>query len=584
MKKILTLIAAAAISVGAVAQEQAPAFPGAEGHGRYVTGGRGGKIVHVTNLNDSGAGSLRQAVSGNDKKIVVFDVCGYIDLKSDLKIGSNTTIAGQTAPGQGITVRYYTIRPDADNIIVRFIRFRRSEVKDVNDGADAIWTRYYTGIIFDHCSMSWSIDEIASFYDNNNFTMQWCVLSECLNNAGHDKGAHGYGGIWGGWLASFHHNMIAHISNRGPRFNGGRYMTDKYKNNKLYSQYKWANSVQAENVDYRNCVLYDGDGSCYGGPGGGQINMVNNYYKGGPQKKSTWNRITTVSAGTSGNSTKAALYDMTSRYYINGNYAISNDGKTKYPNRDWAGVTYDNGILSQGGERYTPDNNNFFAADVERFTINGKQYVKIKMDSPAPAGEVTTHSAETAFEKVLAHAGASLNRDACDIRYAEEARTGTAQYRGSVTGKYGQIDKVSDVGGFPLIESWSRTAEYDTDKDGMPDAWEIANGLNPNDPNDANLYTIDTEKGWYTNVEVFINSLVEDIVKAQNADAIDAVAEYFPHSVAGIDAIEADSSSEVTAIEYYTIDGRRIDEPVKGISIRRIIYSDGRIEADKVIK
>ena len=143
---------------------QAPAFPGAEGHGRYVTGGRGGKVVHVTNLNDNGAGSLRAAVQGSTKKTVVFDVAGVIALNSDLVIGDNTTIAGQTAPYPGITLRYYTILPNGNEIIIRFIRFRRGEEKDVNDGADATWTRQKTNIILDHCSFSWSIDEVASFY------------------------------------------------------------------------------------------------------------------------------------------------------------------------------------------------------------------------------------------------------------------------------------------------------------------------------------------------------------------------------------------------------------------------------------
>ena len=186
-------ITAVAAAVSCVAMAQAPAFPGAEGHGRYVTGGRGGKVVHVTNLNDSGDGSLRAAVSGSEKKIVVFDVAGVIPLKSDLKIGANTTIEGQTAPSPGITVRYYTVRPDANNVIIRFIRFRRGQEKDVNDGADAIWTRHQKGMILDHCSISWSIDELASFYDNNNFTMQWCMFGEALANAGHGKGAHSYG-------------------------------------------------------------------------------------------------------------------------------------------------------------------------------------------------------------------------------------------------------------------------------------------------------------------------------------------------------------------------------------------------------
>lgn len=149
-----------------------PAFPGAEGHGRYVTGGRGGEVRHVTNLNDNGPGSLREAVKGDKAKTVVFDVGGVIALEEELKIGANTTIAGQTAPSPGITLRYYTVRPAGDNIIIRFIRVRRGQERDVNDSADAIWAREYTGMILDHCSFSWSIDEVASFYDMNNFTMQ----------------------------------------------------------------------------------------------------------------------------------------------------------------------------------------------------------------------------------------------------------------------------------------------------------------------------------------------------------------------------------------------------------------------------
>ena len=214
-------------STAAFSQSSAPAFPGAEGHGRYVTGGRGGEVKIVTNLNDSGEGSLREAVKGNNPKIVVFNVGGVIPLQSDLEIGANTTIAGQTAPYPGITLRYYTLhrneKDNGDNIIIRFIRSRRGQEKDVNESADAIWERHRTGIILDHCSFSWSIDEVASFYDNNNFTMQWCTIAESLNNAGHNKGTHGYGGIWGGKLARFHHNMIAHVSNRPPRFNGARH-------------------------------------------------------------------------------------------------------------------------------------------------------------------------------------------------------------------------------------------------------------------------------------------------------------------------------------------------------------------------
>lgn len=548
-------------------------------------------VKHVTNLNDSGPGSLRTAVSGSAKKIVVFDVSGVIALKSDLKIGANTTIAGQTAPYPGITLRYRTVRPDADNVIVRFIRVRRGQEKDVNDGADAIWTRENDGMIFDHCSFSWSIDEVASFYDNNNFTMQWCTAAESLNNAGHGKGAHGYGGIWGGKLASFHHNMIAHVTNRVPRFNGARYEWDGYKSNAMYDEYKWANPVQAENVDFRNCVMYNWGNSngCYGGPGGGQINIVNNYYKGGPATPdSKAQRVTEISVASSGNSSgHPDIYGMTSRYYINGNTTETNSG-TITENRDWNGVNYDSGVFTIDGEKWSLETLNLYGDEVEHKTnTDGDMCVRIKMDQPAPEGQVTTHSAATAFDKVMSYCGASLYRDDVDSRYMEEARTGTATYKGSVTNEDGLIDIVADVNGYTEdnFPSETRPEGFDTDQDGMPDEWETANGLDPNNPDDANLYTLDTEKGWYTNVEVYINSLVEHIVKAQNADAITAVDEYYPACVpvTGIDNAPT-VSSEIVKIEYFTLGGTKVSEPVKGINIRKVTYSDGKTVADKVIK
>ena len=548
-------------------------------------------VKHVTNLNDSGPGSLRTAVSGSAKKIVVFDVSGVIALKSDLKIGVNTTIAGQTAPYPGITLRYRTVRPDADNVIVRFIRVRRGQEKDVNDGADAIWTRENDGMIFDHCSFSWSIDEVASFYDNNNFTMQWCTAAESLNNAGHGKGAHGYGGIWGGKLASFHHNMIAHVTNRVPRFNGARYEWDGYKSNAMYDEYKWANPVQAENVDFRNCVMYNWGNSngCYGGPGGGQINIVNNYYKGGPATPdSKAQRVTEISVASSGNSSgHPDIYGMTSRYYINGNTTETNSG-TITENRDWNGVNYDSGVFTIDGEKWSLDTLNLYGDEVEhKANTDGEMCVRIKMDQPAPEGQVTTHSAATAFDKVMSYCGASLYRDDVDSRYMEEARTGTATYKGSVTNEDGLIDIVADVNGYTEdnFPSETRPEGFDTDQDGMPDEWETANGLDPNNPDDANLYTLDTEKGWYTNVEVYINSLVEHIVKAQNADAITAVDEYYPACVpvTGIDNAPT-VSSEIVKIEYFTLGGAKVSEPVKGINIRKVTYSDGKTIADKVIK
>ena len=523
IKKLFTILSIALFGVTA-AQAQAPAFPGAEGHGRYVTGGRGGKVIHVTNLNDSGTGSLRAAVSGSAKKIVVFDVGGVIALKSNLSIGDNTTIAGQTAPAPGITLRYYTIQPNGNNIVIRFIRSRRGQEKDVNDGADAIWTRNKTGMILDHCSFSWSIDEVASFYDNNNFTMQWCTIAESLNEAGHGKGAHGYGGIWGGKLASFHHNLIAHVNNRSPRFNGARYEWKGYTSNYLYSQYQWGNEVQAEIVDFRNCVIYNSGNGCYGGPGGGYVNIINNYYKTGPAAETS--RVTTVSIANSTSSSDHKKYwDMTSRYYIKGNQVNDN------ANYDWTNVSYDSGVFTINGDRYTYDNNHYYGDTVTYVkNDNGDDCVKIKLDGPTLKGEITTHSAATAYNKVLDYAGASLDRDDVDKRYADETKNGTATYSGSVTGKKGRIDLVSDVNGYTeeTFGKTMRTDGFDSDNDGMPDLWETVNGLNPNDVSDANTYTLDSSKQWYTNLEVYLNSLVEDIMKAGNTDATETVDEYYP--------------------------------------------------------
>ena len=602
-KKIFTTMAAALMSAAALAQT--PAFPGAEGHGRYVTGGRGGRVVHVTNLNDSGTGSFREAVkSGN--RIIVFDVAGVIALKSELKFADNITILGQTAPSPGITLRYYTVQPGNNNII-RFLRIRRGEEKNINDGADATWQRNKTGIIFDHCSFSWSIDEVASFYDNNNFTMQWCTVAESLTNPGHSKGAHGYGGIWGGKLASFHHNFVGHLMNRGPRFNGARYGWTGYTSNKDYDTYKWENPVQAENVDFRNCVMYNAQGTCYGGPGGGQINIVNNYYKAGPSqslKETTQNgikvdvstgkergsqeRITLVTLSNSGNSDKnhPELYDMTSRYFINGNTTETTKGSVTQ-NQDWKGISYDKGIPSLNGEYYSPDAKNFYGDNVAHVTIIGKSCVKIKMDNPAPTGEITTHSAAEAFSKVLAYGGASLYRDEIDARYMEEAKTGTALYKGSITLSPGIIDKVSDVKGYTEANfgTATRPADFDTDKDGIPDAWELANGLNPNDGSDALTYSLD-DKGYYTNVEVYANSLVEDIMKQGNADAENKVDEYYPawKNPTGISQITGSNPSELVKVTYYSLNGTLLSAPQKGINIRKMLFQNGKTIVDKVIK
>lgn len=509
-----------------ISETIAPAFPGAEGYGRYVTGGRGGEVRHVTNLNDKGDGSLRAAVNGSNKKIVVFDVSGIIALESDLVIGANTTIEGQTAPAPGITVRYRTVRP-GDNNIIRFLRIRRGEEKDVNDGADATWQRQKDGIVLDHCSFSWSIDEIASFYDNQHFTMQWCTLGEALANPGHSKGEHSYGGIWGGKGASFHHNFLCHMQNRVPRFCGARY------NWSSYDKEKYANSIQAEIVDFRNCVMYNwGNGNgCYGGTGGGNINIVNNYYKAGPATKNKTN-VTQVSIATSSNASGSDFMGYCARYYINGNYVTAAGDKAE--NYDWKGVVYDGGTSIIDNERCIPDEKHLYGNVTYYKNTKGEDCVRIKLDKPVESGKVTTHSAQKAFEQVLAYAGASLHRDAVDARYMKEAADGTTTYIGTaaktgdgktITHLPGIIDFVKDQGNYNL-ETNSHPEKFDTDGDGMPDKWEAANGLDPN-KDDSAAYTLD-KHGFYTNIEVYCNSLVEEIMKAENQNADTQVNEYYP--------------------------------------------------------
>jgi len=559
MKRNLLTLLAAIFAMVATAQDQAPAFPGAEGHGRYVTGGRASDgttmVYHVTTLEDNTSGnipnSLRWALKQSGPRTIVFDVSGIIELKADLTINANTTIAGQTAPAPGITLRYYTVRPNGNNIIMRYIRIRRGEEKDVNEGADATWARNFKGLILDHCSFSWSIDEVASYYDNRDFTMQWCSVAEALNNAGHGKGAHGYGGIWGGKQASFHHNLIAHVNNRAPRLNGARYGWDGY------DKTKYINTIDAERVDLRNCVMYNwGNGNgAYAGQGG-YHNIVNNYYKAGP---STKNKTRVFQCGHTNNDKddNGKKIDpkgthIYGHFYINGNYVTAASSPANY---DWNGVIIDDGNT----------------------TIKDT----IKLTEPVITGDITTHTAQVAYEKVLANVGASLYRDAVDTRHVEEAKNGTATYKGSVSGAQGQLDKVSDQGTYEL-ESTSRPEGFDTDGDGIPDEWETANGLNPNDKSDGNAKTIDTTKGWYTNLEVYLNSLVESIMKAGMADGESNYTEYWPaYNTTGITSLR---TSAITTTEYYDLNGRRLVEPQRGVNIRVERMANGQAVTSKVIK
>ncbi|MEA5460806.1 pectinesterase family protein [Arcicella sp. LKC2W] len=459
------------------------AFPGAEGGGRFAVGGRGGTVYEVTNLNDSGAGSLRDAISVGNRTII-FKVSGEIKLQSRLQIKKdNITIAGQTAPGEGICLTGYTLNISASNIIVRYIRCRFGDTNAVDDDAMNSWNGTYQNIIVDHCSMSWSIDETATFYGIKNFTLQWCLVAESLYRSKHDKGDHGYAGIWGGANATFHHNLVAHHTSRNPRFGGAR---------KGYIPY----DPSEELVDYRNNVIYNWGNinSSYGGEGA-KINMVNNYYKAGP---ATAGNLTTSSASNKRNRilnyssyyAEAGVDTLFGgKFYIDGNYV---DG---FPD-----VTADNWTKGVQKDSY---------AKATALLAANKQNVAFSMLSP-----IRVQSALDAYKAVLDSVGAILpKRDLIDTRIVYETKTGTATYEGAtyaavkdagVSHPSGIIDSPTNVGG--LQKYGANTAYKDADMDGMADTWETAKGLNPADANDGNLVA----SNGYTNLENYLNSITGD--------------------------------------------------------------------------
>ncbi|WEK34287.1 MAG: pectate lyase [Candidatus Pseudobacter hemicellulosilyticus] len=448
-------------------KEEPLAFPGAEGFGRDATGGRGGRVIPVTNLQDAGAGSLREAIGQSGPRIIVFSVSGTIELKSRLSIkNGDVTIAGQTAPGDGICLRNHDMMVDADNVIIRFLRFRMGDTEQVE--GDALGGRFHKNIIVDHCSMSWSTDECVSFYANENFTLQWCLIAESLRNSVHGKGAHGYGGIWGGKKASFHHNLLAHHDSRNPRL--GEEAGKAFALTDL--------------VDLRNNVLYNwGQNSTYGGEAM-NVNIVNCYYKGGPATGKS-ERIFSIDknkvAGTE-------VYDTWGKFYIDGNFVA---GSTRATQDNW---TY--GVFNQFHNSYG--------------TVSESDKAAMRLSQPHPINNnVTTYTAEKAYEQVLGYVGASLKRDAQDTRIIHEVRTGTSSAVGSNGSINGIIDTQADAGGWPVLAS--AAAPKDTDGDGIPDNWETAHKLDPAVSN-AGKKSLSTA---YDDVEVYINSLVKELTEDQ---------------------------------------------------------------------
>lgn len=434
------------------------AFPTAEGYGRLASGGRGGRVIHVTNLNDSGPGSLRAAVEAEGPRTVIFDVSGLITLESKLvvrKTNSNLTIAGQTAPGKGICLRKYNFgMMGATNVILRYLRVRPGNLS--GETLDGMGMASSDHCIIDHCSISWTLDEAFSSRGAKNITLQRTLISEALNAAGHKKyppgTQHGYAASIGGDIGSFHHNLLAHNAGRNWSLAGG---LSKPKNE------------YAGRLDLRNNVVYNWKSRATDG-GAHEVNFVNNYYQPGPATTFFF----ALNAQYGG-------FPGSQRYYFAGNVMPGHFGLTN----------------QSAGRKATTERGGRIPTDYSPWS-----------DTPFFESHVKTHSAHEAYTNVLADVGCNFPAlDEHDARIIAEVRSGTAKFKGSKTGLPGLPDSQDDVGGWENYPEIKRPADWDTDRDGMPDAWEKQHGLNPADATDGNQ---DLTGDGYTNLEKYLNSLV----------------------------------------------------------------------------
>ena len=443
---VAAAVAADAQPLSAVVKDPQLAFPGAEGFGRFARGGRGGDVYHVTTLADDGDGSLRNGIrTAEGPRTIVFDLSGTILLKSPLLIDKSfLTIAGQSAPGDGICLRDQTFRvKKASHIIVRYLRVRLGDQnKPRPTGPDCIDTTDIDHVIFDHLSAGWGIDGNHDLRRGGNFTLQWSIYAEALNHSIHDEGPHAMLGSFRDLTAgiSLHHNLLASSRDRHPTLGG--------------SPHTNPNAV----ADFRNNVIYNVAGAT--NLGNCKINVVNNYFRPGPD--------------TPPNRLPLAL-------------KAENRGAPK---------VYLSGNLFEGTNKF--DRDNILAVDFVRWakgnylTTNAAEVRQdadlLSLDADVPV----TQSARDAYETVLAKSGASLARDAADIRLVKGVRDRTHR----------MIDSQEEVGGWPELKS--KPAASDRDRDGMPDQWEKDHGLNPDDSSDGNR---DRDNDGYTNLEEYLNGL-----------------------------------------------------------------------------
>ncbi len=532
------------------------AFPTARGFGKFASGGRGGKVVEVTNLEDNPSnpseGSLRWALTqaGKENATIVFKVSGVIKLqpnaqkKRELRAGlKNVTIAGQTAPGEGILIRGGKVNlGGSNNVIIRNLRFRIGDI-DEADLAKETDSRFIAGaglgienasnIIIDHCCFGWSGEENMTMYDNHFTTVQWCIVHEGLYDAGHQKGNRSYACQWGGSPATYHHNLLAHNYNRSARLNGASSETE---DRNVFMEY-------LNNVNYN----WGKKNSCYGGENEAgtysshECNFVGNYYKPGPSTPSS-SYFMELSGARSGKTLNA----NPSRWYFADNVM---EGKSTANANNWSAINNKTTYTVEGMKSDTwiypsPDYTRLAKCTIDDYD---------KYRTPV-------ETAEQAYEHVLAKAG-TINRDATELRIVDEVRNKQAQYKGTTLNKAGFIDSPADAEGWPTYAA--ATPYTDNDHDGMDDAWETANGFDPTNPDDRNVIA---SKEGYTALEIFLNSLM---------------GEKIPVIATGIVDIQVDNSLRDTAI--YTLNGVKVGRMQgAGIYIVRQHFSDGSVQTKKI--
>ena len=433
-----------------------PAFPGAEGFAKFTKGGRGGDVFIVTNLHDDGPGSLRLGIeSGNGPRTIVFGVGGTIALKRPLEISDRAylTIAGQTAPGKGITLRdqCFSIQR-GKHIVVRYLRVRLGDGNKEKGDPDTMTVDSNDQVILDHLSLSWGIDGNSDYRDNSNMTLQWLIYSEALNRSLHGKGEHAMCTSLRDCRGNttLHHNIYSTSRDRHPTVGSG----------------SGAKGFADVVVDYRNCVDYNWTGDCFNPLGGMKINVVNNYFKPGPCSNTRGLPLWLKDGDTSG-----------ARGYLSGNcFEAMPD---LYNKDNYSAVLY--------ASRWK-----YAATDRQRW---------VSAEPHGAAGLIpATQPARDAFKTCLQYSGCSLVRDTVDERVIDNIVKG----QGSV------IDSQDQVGGWDPYPEIHRPDGWDTDGDGMPDAWEKSHGLDPDDPSDRNH---DTAGAGYTNLEEYLNSLVPDMTQ-----------------------------------------------------------------------